>query len=131
MARNVTRRTSALHRTQAALLAKSKEQRQDLFVFRRAQKELGSGTVQIARWFRELQYYGFIIKMIPGQLGVVGKGRAPGWRLTEVGYMRGTSSKGMEDMPTMDFLKWNGTPFSKRCAPRPKQKLRLVEGIHS
>jgi hypothetical protein len=99
--------------------------------FRRAQKELGSGTVQIARWFRELQYYGFIIKMIPGQLGVDGKGRAPGWRLTEVGYMRGTSSKGMEDMPTMDFLKWNGTPFSKRCAPRPKQKLRLVEGIHS
>jgi hypothetical protein len=27
--------------------------------------------------------------------------------------MRGTSSKGMEDMPTMDFLNWNGVRFSK------------------
>ena len=80
---------------------------------RKAEKELGSNNTQIVRWFRELQYYGFIVMMTPGYLGVEGKGRAPCWRLTEIAYMRGTSSKGKEDMPTMDFLKWNGVRFSK------------------
>jgi hypothetical protein len=80
---------------------------------RKAMKELGSGISQIVRWYRELQYYGFIVMMSPGYLGVDGKGRAPRWRLTEVAYMRGISSKGMDDMPTMDFLKWNGVRFSK------------------
>jgi hypothetical protein len=64
----------------------------------------------------------------PGCLGVEGKGRAPRWRLTEVAYMRGTSSKGMEDMPTMDFLKWNGVRFSKHKPggdrPKPKTESR-------
>jgi hypothetical protein len=80
---------------------------------RKAAKELGSGTSQIGRWYHELQYYGFIVMMSPGCLGVDGKGRAPRWLLTEVAYMRGTSSKGMEDMPTMDFMKWNGVRFSR------------------
>jgi hypothetical protein len=79
-----------------------------------ARKELGrSGLSEIGRWFQELQYYGFIVMMKPGYLGVNGKGKAPRWRLTEVGYMRGTSSKGMEDLPTQDFLRWKGVPFSK------------------
>jgi hypothetical protein len=47
---------------------------------------------------------------------VNGKGKAPRWCLTEVSYMRGTSSKGLEDMPTMDFMKWNGVRFSKHHA---------------
>jgi len=81
---------------------------------RKAAKELGSGTSQVGRWFCELQYYGFAVMMSPGCLGVDGKGRAPHWRLTEVAYMRGTSSKGMEDMPTTDFLKWDGVPFSNQ-----------------
>ena len=75
---------------------------------RRAAAEIGSSTNQITRWFRELQHYGFIVQTKPGYLGLEGKGRAAHWRLTEVAYMRGTSSKGMDDMPTMDFLKWNG-----------------------
>jgi hypothetical protein len=81
---------------------------------RAARKEMGSGSSQIVRWFRELQYYGFIAMTEPGCLGVNGKGRAPHWRLTEVAYMRGTSSKGSEDMPTRDFLRWNGVRFSRR-----------------
>jgi len=80
---------------------------------REAQKQLGAGFTQITRWYRELRYYGFIVMTEPGCLGIEGKGKAPQWRLTEVAYMRGTSSKGSEDMPTMDFLKWNGVPFSK------------------
>jgi len=97
--------------------------------YRHAQKEIGSGQTQIGRWYRELVYYGFIVMMNAGSLGVDGKGKAPKWRLTEVAYMRGTSSKGMEDMPTMDFLRWNGVRFSKHCAPTPKRRLRLVEGM--
>jgi hypothetical protein len=96
---------------------------------RHARKEIGSSATQIVRWYRELVYYGFIVMMTPGHLGGDGKGRAPKWRLTEVGYMRGTSSKGMEDTPTLDFLKWNGVPFSKHCAPAPKRQFRLVEGM--
>jgi hypothetical protein len=80
---------------------------------RQAQKEIGAGKTQIVRWFRELQHYGFITMMEGGCLGVDGKGKAPRWRLTEVAYMRGTSSKGTENMPTQEFLKWDGTRFSK------------------
>jgi hypothetical protein len=79
---------------------------------REAKKQLGSGFTEIVRWYRELQHYGFIEMMNAGCLGLDGKGKAPLWRLTEVGYMRGKSSPGMEDMPTMDFLKWNGVPFN-------------------
>jgi hypothetical protein len=82
---------------------------------REAREQLGAGFTQIARWFAELQYYGFIVMMEAGCLGLDGKGKAPSWRLTEVGYMRGKSSPGMEDMPTMNFLKWNGVRFSKHC----------------
>jgi hypothetical protein len=100
---------------------------------RKAVKELGSGMSQIVRWYRELQYYGFIVMMSPGCLGVDGQGRAPRWRLTEVAYMRGTSSKGIEDMPTMDFLKWDGAWFSKhepagdRAKPKTESRSRKRE----
>jgi hypothetical protein len=80
---------------------------------RQARKELRAGANEVVRWFRELRYYGFIVMIEPGCLGVEGKGKAPRWRLTEVAYMRGTSSTGMEDLPTMDFLKWNGIRFSR------------------
>jgi hypothetical protein len=70
---------------------------------RLAAKELGSHHNEIARWFRELQHYGFIVMMSPGCLGLEGRGKAPRWRLTELGYMR--------ELPTRDFARWNGTPF--------------------
>jgi hypothetical protein len=84
---------------------------------RHAQKEIGSGLTQICRWYRELEFYGFIVMTRGGSLGLHGKGRAPHWRLTEVGYMRGSSSKGMEDMPTRDFLSWDGALFGKHYSP--------------
>jgi hypothetical protein len=52
---------------------------------REAANEIGSHTNQIARWFCELQQYGFIVMVKPGCLGVDGKGRAPHWRLTRIG----------------------------------------------
>jgi hypothetical protein len=77
-----------------------------------ATRELGTSPNQIVRWFEELEYYGFIVKMRQGHLGLEGRGRAAQWRLTEVAYMRGTSSKATEDMPTREFLRWNGAKFS-------------------
>ena len=75
---------------------------------RQAVAETGSSFNQVVRWFRELQHYGFIEMKAQGSLGFDGRGKATKWRLTEVAYMRGTSSAGMEDLPTKDFLRWNG-----------------------
>lgn len=81
-----------------------------LFLSQRdAAEELGSDRHQISRWYRELQHYGFLAMVTPGSLGVDGKGKAPHWRLTELGYMR--------DPPTADFRRWNGVRFN----PGPKQ----------
>jgi len=85
---------------------------------RQAAKELGSGLSQINRWYRELQHYGFIVQTEGGCLGVDGNGKASRWRLTEVSYIRGTSSRGMKDMPTMNFMKWNGDRFSNQVGPK-------------
>ena len=84
-----------------------------LYVSQRiAAKEVGSGFHEIARWFRELQHYGFIVQTRAPALGVDGKGTAPHWRLTEVGYMK--------EAPSRDFARWNGERF--RDAPRPRRK---------
>jgi hypothetical protein len=70
---------------------------------RKAAQELHSHHNEIARWFRELQFYGFIVMVTPGVLGVEGKGKAPRWRLTELGYMK--------ELPTRDFTHWDGKQF--------------------
>jgi hypothetical protein len=88
---------------------------------RDAERELGRGGERrnVMRWFRELEYYGFIIKVRPSHHGVNGHGKAPHWRLTDVNYL------GKE--PTRDFLRWNGRLFDERkrarCYP-PKNKSR-------
>lgn len=99
---------------------------------RNAETELGSGQSQIVRWFRELQHYGFIVQMTAGCLGVNGKGRSPHWRLTEIAYMHGTSSRGMEDMATQDFLRWDGVRFAgcaRRSAPLVRQRQRRGQSL--
>jgi hypothetical protein len=70
---------------------------------RQAVRELRSHHNEIARWFRELQHFGFIVMTTPGSLGLDGHGNAPHWRLTELGYQR--------DPPTQDYLRWDGSPF--------------------
>src|SRR5262249_3752721 len=65
---------------------------------RQAAIELGSHHNEIARWFRELQFYGFIVLTTAGHLGVEGRGVAPRWRLTELGCMH--------DPPTREFHRW-------------------------
>jgi hypothetical protein len=55
----------------------------------------------------------------PGCLGVDGNGIAPHWRLTECGYMN--------DPPTHDFLKWDGTAFKNTVQPRRKKQNPVTE----
>jgi hypothetical protein len=86
---------------------------------RDAEKQLRSHHDEIARWFRELQHFGFIVMQTPGFLGVEGMGQAPRWRLTELGHMR--------DLPTKDFLRWDGTPFVNKTKPRSGKAARGVQ----
>jgi hypothetical protein len=80
---------------------------------RKAAEEIGSKQIYVGRWFRELQHYGFIVLERPGCLGVNGKGQAPKWRLTELGYMN--------DPPTREFMQWQpGNTFIDR--PRNTRK---------
>jgi hypothetical protein len=83
---------------------------------RDAAKELNSNHTQIARWYRELVHYGFIVQQTGGCLGADGLGKAPHWRLTEIGYMR--------DPPTRDFTKWDGRPFKNKVKPRQRPQKR-------
>jgi hypothetical protein len=91
---------------------------------RGASKEIGSSTEEITQWFRELQHYGFIVMTGPGYLGVEGKGKAPHWRLTDVGCMK--------NHPTRDFLKWDGTKFKRRArtSRRRKTESRPAHAVH-
>jgi hypothetical protein len=88
---------------------------------RDAAEELRSHHNEIARWFRELQHYGFIVMMTPGYLGVEGRGKAPRWRLTELGYMK--------ELPTREFTRWDGRRFQdKKTKSRAGIGARSVQG---
>jgi hypothetical protein len=84
---------------------------------RQAAIELGSNRDYVARWFRELQYYGFTLMTRRGSLGLEGKGKAPNWRLTDIAYK--------DDPPSRDFMKWNGVPFQVR-KPKVSRKSGTV-----
>jgi len=81
---------------------------------RAAEREIGSDTNQITRWFRELEHYGFIVMTRSGHLGIEGKGKAPHWRLTDLPYG--------DEPPTRDFLSWTGIKFGS-----PKEKIPSVK----
>jgi hypothetical protein len=81
--------------------------------YRNAVKELGyTSQRKIGEWFRELEHYGFIVLERHGCLGVEGKGKAPQWRLTELGVAI------TEERPTRDFLRWDGVLFEPKRSQR-------------
>ena len=82
--------------------------------YRVAERELKSSRRKIREWFAELEHYGFIVLAVPGSLGVDGRGKAPHWRLTELGNTSWASAGGMFEPPTSDFLKWDGTIFDPK-----------------
>jgi hypothetical protein len=83
---------------------------------RTAAMETGLNKNTISRAFHENVHYGFIRMTAPGCLGLEGRGKAPHWRLTELGYMT--------DPPTRDFIRWDGTIFqdSKKQKPVPSNR---------
>ena len=56
-----------------------------------------------------------------GCLGIEGKGKAPHWRLTELGTTSKTSSSGVAEPPTRDYLTWDYVPW-KRPADRRRPR---------
>jgi hypothetical protein len=51
---------------------------------------------------------------VAGSLGVDGKGKAPHWRLTELGNSGRASADGMFDPPSRDYLHWDGVLFDPK-----------------
>jgi len=89
---------------------------------REAVKELGSHSHRdyVRRWFRELEYYGFIAMVRLAHHGLNGHGRAPHYRLTEEWYLGKT--------PTRDFLNWDGTIFHEQKRPADYQAKNRSRG---
>jgi hypothetical protein len=88
-----------------------------------ARRELRSGRSEIARWFRELQWYGFIAQTSEACLRGDGKGKAPHWRLTELGIRKGSDL----EYPTKDYLRWDGKRFPKNNSPGPEIRTGVVQ----
>jgi hypothetical protein len=67
---------------------------------RLAARRLKSSRQKIREWYAELEHFGFIFLHSPGCLGVDGKGKAPHWRLTELGCTSKASAGGTFEPPT-------------------------------
>jgi hypothetical protein len=89
---------------------------------RNASKELGSYSRRdnVMRWFRELEYYGFIRMVSLAHHGVNGHGRAPHYRLTEEWYLG--------KAPTREFLNWDGVIFHEQKGPKDYQTKNRSRG---
>jgi hypothetical protein len=103
---------------------------------RTAVKELRSHHNQIARWFRELRHYGFIVMTQPGCLGVEGKGKSTTLAAHGAGLYEGLSNAGFF------AFEWSQIPAAKikspcrkactQCAGKPSHhragKTHRIEG---
>jgi len=89
---------------------------------RAAVQELGrhSHRDYVRRWFRELEYYGFIRMVSLPHHGLNGHGRAAHYRLTEEPYL--------DRPPTRDFLNWDGTIFQEQKSPKDYQTKNISRG---
>lgn len=83
---------------------------------RMAARETGLNKDTITRAFHENVHYGFIRMTEAGCLGLEGRGKAPHWRLTELGYMT--------NPPTRDFMRWDGTIFQDAKKQKPVRPSR-------
>jgi hypothetical protein len=92
---------------------------------RDAVQELGSFSRRdnVRRWFRELEYYGFIEMVRLAHHGLNGHGRAPHYRLTEEAYLG--------KPPTRDFLNWDGTMFHEQKSPKDYQTKNRSRGPYA
>ena len=75
--------------------------------YRMARQELKASFNKVKEWYAELEHYGFIALAQHHSLGVDGKGKAPHWRLTELGHVKGSGT----EFPTKEYLRWDGVLF--------------------
>jgi hypothetical protein len=85
---------------------------------REAARLLGVSINFAVKMLRQLQHYGFTVKMTGGHLGPTGKGVATQWRLTDEPYQGQPA--------TLDFKRWNGTLFEEK--PRSKKTKPRITG---
>jgi hypothetical protein len=87
-----------------------------------AVEELGSHSHRdyVRRWFRELEFYGFIRMVSLAHHGLNGHGRAPHYRLTEEYYLG--------KPPTRDFLNWDGAVFHEQKSLKDYQAKNRSRG---
>jgi hypothetical protein len=86
---------------------------------RRAAEQLGTRQMNIGRWYRELEHYGFIVMTEGAHLGVEGKGRSAKWRLTDWALGPGCER-------TCEYLKWDGVIFApKKTESRSTRRFRV------
>lgn len=84
-------------------------------------KELGASKNTVGKWLRELEHYGFVVKVRGAHLGSEGYGKAALYRLTDRWYAG--------QAPTYDCQNWSGelfepkkqNPVPARGTPRPSQ----------
>jgi hypothetical protein len=70
---------------------------------RTGRKQLNASKNSVTRWLRELEFYGFIVKVQGAHLGLKGIGKAALYRLTDCHYAG--------EPPTYDFQNWTGKLF--------------------
>lgn len=94
----------------------NREKQQPVYMSERhAARLLGVMPKTAARALRMLEHYGVTVKVADGYLGANGRGIAAQWCLTD---------EPCNGKPaTLDFERWNGTPFSK-TKPRGKNDHR-------
>jgi hypothetical protein len=92
---------------------------------RDAVEELGSFSRRdnVRRWFRELEYYGFIRMVRLAHHGLNGHGRAPHYRLTEEWYNG--------QPPTRDYMNWDGVIFHEQKTPGHYQTKNKSRGPYA
>jgi hypothetical protein len=80
-------------------------------------KELGVGSRRtVAKYLRELEHYGFIVKVKGAHLGVSGVGESARYRLTDCAYAGKPA--------TYEFQNWDGVLFESRPrSNKPNGKL--------
>ena len=70
---------------------------------RTGKQQLNASKNSITKWLRELEHYGFIVKVRGAHLGLEGIGKAALYRLTDCHYAG--------QAPTYDFQNWTGELF--------------------
>ena len=89
---------------------------------REAAKEIAADHRSVWIWFKELEYYGFIVMTEPGSMGPIG--RAPRWRITDMAW---GELDGRPVEATKDYLRWDGTAHGSSGHPKNRKTANEIQ----